>query len=387
MLTLKYKPKKLKDVIGNPKAKDIIKKWADEWASGKRQKPLLLYGPPGVGKTSIAYALANDMEWSVVELNTGNKRNKNSIESVIGEGATMSLFGGYRLILVDDVDQLSGKDDRGAMNAITNIIKNANNPIILTALNYWDQKITPLRSLVQPVEFRKVNSKTIAKHLIKIAEHENIKISEHKIEEIVDNVNGDVRAALNDLEGMTTESRDTQVRVFDVIRTIFKKMDYKKIREAVFNSDVNYDMLLLWILENIPNEYEKPGDISKAYHYLSRADVFRGRIIRQQYWGYLRYVTDLMSCGVAFAKDEPYHKFTKYKFPHYLSLMSKTRATRLHIKSICSKIGEEVHDSAKDIMQYLWLFSTMAKKGMANDLINRYNLDDKDIEFLKKYKG
>lgn len=385
MLTLKYKPKKLKDVIGNNKAKEIVKEWANAWERGERPKPLLLYGPSGVGKTSTAHAIANEMGWTVVELNASNKRSKDRIESVVGEKSTMSLFGGYRLILIDDVDQFSGREDRGAMTAITDIIKHANNPIILTALDYWDQKIAALRGLVQPVEFKRVSTTTIVKHLKYIAEKENIKIDDDMLEQIAENANGDVRAAINDLESMSFGRRDVELKVFDVMKNVFKKMDYKKVREAILNSSIDYDLLLLWILENIPNEYEKPLDISKAYYYLSRADVFRGRIIRQQYWGYLRYVNDLMGCGVALAKEQPYHKFTKYRFPHYLSLMAKTRATRSMINSICSKIGKEIHESVRDIKPYLWLFSLMIKTGNKDDLMERYGFTKEEIDFLKKW--
>jgi len=384
MLTEKYKPKKVKDVIGNPKAVEAIKVWAKQWKTGKKQKPLLLHGPPGVGKTSVVYALAHDMNWTVVELNSANKRSKEKIEDIIGESSTVSLWGGYRLILIDDVDQMSGREDRGAMNAVSTIIKEANNPVILTALDYWNQKISSLRKIVEPVEFRKVNSRSIAKYLKTIAKNENIELSESRLEKILENINGDLRAALNDLEGMSSGHRDTEINVFEVMRTIFKKTDYQKIRQTVLNATIDYDLLTLWILENIPNEYEKNNDIARAYNYLSRSDIFRKRIIRQQYWGYLRYVTDLMSCGVAVSKKEPYHKFVRYRFPTYLSKMSRTRSARSNIKSISQKIGKLTHDSTKDVRKYLWLFNKMIKHGGLKEMIQTYDFEKKEIEFLKK---
>jgi replication factor C large subunit len=222
----------------------------------------------------------------------------------------------------------------------------------------------------------------LATYLRTVAEKEDIPLNEQRIEQIIENVNGDVRAGLNDLESLTSEQRDTQINVFEVVRTIFKKTDYKKIRESVFNSSVDYDLLLLWIMENIPNEYEKKSDVADAFYYLSRADIFRGRIVRQQYWGYLRYVSDLMSCGVASAKKEPYYKFVKYSFPHYLSLMAKTKSSRSTIKSICKKIGAQTHDSIRDTQKELWLYSLMIKnKYNLNEL---YGLEKEEIEILKK---
>jgi replication factor C large subunit len=71
----KYRPRTLGDVVGNKKAVQDLRAWAEEWQSGIPEKrAVVLYGPAGIGKTSSAHALARDMDWEVIELNASDQR-------------------------------------------------------------------------------------------------------------------------------------------------------------------------------------------------------------------------------------------------------------------------------------------------------------------------
>ena len=83
-----YRPKSLKDVVGNPKAVKELRDWAMSWEKGKpTDKAVVLKGPPGIGKTSTALALARDMGWGVVEMNASDHRNADSIQKIAIRGA------------------------------------------------------------------------------------------------------------------------------------------------------------------------------------------------------------------------------------------------------------------------------------------------------------
>ena len=129
----KYRPEHLADIVGNTTAVRLMADWARSWTS--RSKPLILYGKPGIGKTSSVYALARDMSWDVIELNASDQRTAAVIERIAGTGSTTaSLTGSSRkLIVMDEADNLQGTADRGGAKAIIECIKNARQPMILIA--------------------------------------------------------------------------------------------------------------------------------------------------------------------------------------------------------------------------------------------------------------
>ena len=89
----KYAPQSLADVVGNEKIKDQIETWASRWLAGEAQKPLLLVGPPGVGKTTIAHLVGKEYFSETIEVNASDKRSYDLIQRTVGESSkTRSLF-------------------------------------------------------------------------------------------------------------------------------------------------------------------------------------------------------------------------------------------------------------------------------------------------------
>ena len=114
--TERHRPSSERHLEGNEVQRRKIRAWLDEWKNGTpRKKALLLVGPPGVGKTSVARAIAQDMGWNVIELNASDARNAAAIRKVATQGSThRSLFHNPNekkqrtLVLLDEVDHLSG---------------------------------------------------------------------------------------------------------------------------------------------------------------------------------------------------------------------------------------------------------------------------------------
>jgi len=107
--TIKYKPKTSKDVAGNKPAIEKLRDWIESWNKGRPSKAaVLLYGPAGVGKTSVTEALARERGWDLVEINASDKRSGDILAKVAGLASTQStLFSKGRLILLDEVDGIN----------------------------------------------------------------------------------------------------------------------------------------------------------------------------------------------------------------------------------------------------------------------------------------
>ncbi|MCX6802589.1 MAG: AAA family ATPase, partial [Candidatus Diapherotrites archaeon] len=230
--TERFLPKDWNEFVGNSEITERAQAWAKAWNAGKKQKPLLLYGGPGNGKTTLAILLAKTAGWSVFELNASDFRNKDSIERVAGAASQGASFSGKpRLILLDEVDGLQAAD-RGGAGAISQILKESQNPVILTANDiYEDQKLAPIRAQCELLQLKKINYLSIAKRLREICEIEGIKFDHDAIESLARNSSGDFRSALLDLQTLSLKGsvsmkdvesmggREREENIFSTVRT------------------------------------------------------------------------------------------------------------------------------------------------------------------------
>ncbi|MEM2117442.1 MAG: replication factor C large subunit [Candidatus Bathyarchaeia archaeon] len=399
--TLKYKPKSLAEVVGNKESIEKFVEWVKSWEKGvPKKRAAFLYGPPGVGKTVTVEAFANDFKMELVEKNASDYRTEDAVKRFAGLASQFgSLFGGKRIVLLDELDGLTGTADRGGVKAITDIVKTAQCPVVLIANNVYDPRFTNLRVFCLLIEFKKPPAGEVAKHLKRICSLEGIQADENALKFIAQRSEGDVRSAVNDLQALaqgkkrlTYEDvswlgyRDRQDTIFNVLRMILYGKTCVGAKQAADMADIDVDMLFEWIYENAPAHLTDPHDLAKAMDALSMADVYRGRIRLTQDWSFMRYVIDYLTAGVAMARQNTkVHGWIPFKFPERIQMLSRSKAERATQLNIGYKIKRKCHISAvratKEVIPYLRIiFKNNAE--MAAGLAKWFDLDQEMIESL-----
>lgn len=388
--TRKYAPKKVSEIIGQ-KNKEKLKKYIQ-----KGEKAIFLHGPIGTGKTSSVYAIANELNYEVLEINASDKRSKKSLEETL-EGAINqgSLFGKSKIILVDELEALSGRYDRGGKTKIGKLLQKTSFPIVLVAVDAYDRSLKSLRKKSKLVEYKKPSHQDLTHFLSSILEKENVEYEEKALRHLARISGGDVRAALNDLQSVsygskitmdkvkTLSDREKEQEIKDALNIIFKTKNPEISRKAFDNVDANLDDLFLWMQANIPREYTKPKDLSKAFENLALADVFFGRIRRWQYYRFYVYCYDLLTAGISLSKEERYSNTTYKESRRKLTIWIMNRSVQKK-KDIAQKIAMKTHSSQKSIVSNYWPYMHYMLKKQLPELKDYLELEKKEINWIKK---
>ena len=399
--THKYTAKAVKDIIGQDEIVASLKKFIINFSNEKKNSAMI-YGPSGTGKTSSVYAIANDLGYEVIEVNASEFRNAEQINLKVGNAVKQrSLFATGKIILVDEIDGLSGHQDRGGIQAITKLIEESTFPVILTATNPFDNKFSTLRGKSSMMEFAQLDYNSIFRILKKICDNENIKYEDAVLKSLARRSGGDARAAINDLQTLAQEKkeltkesieeladRNRTENIMSALNRIFKTTDLKIAISAFDNVNEDLDQQLLWIDENLPKEYTDPVELAKAYEMLSKADVFNRRIRRWQHYRFLVYINALITAGIASAKQEKNKNLVQYKPTGRILKLWWAGQKAAKKKAIAEKIAEKTHSSKKDIikstMPYLpIMFNNME---MGKKILKELELDEEEAEWIKKQK-
>jgi len=393
--------------VGNSEAISTLEKWLRSWEKGiPKQQAAFLHGSPGVGKTVTVEALANDLAMELIEKNASDYRTKEKISQFAGLASQYKgFFGEKRIILLDEMDGVYGNVDKGAIPAITKIIKNTRCPIILIANDFWDKKFVSFRDKKKYliIEFKKPPASQVLKHLARICVREDIVFEEEALKFIAQRSEGDVRSAMNDLQALAQGKkkltyddvswlayRDRKDVIFNVMRLVLYGKTCDTAKQAVNLADVNLDMLFEWIYENTPHHFNVPSELAKAMEALATADLYRARIRKTNDWKLMRYMIDFMTAGVAMARDKSKPSgWVPFRFPQRIKTLSTSRAERGMKAEIGKKIKRRMHISVaqaqKDVLPYLKVIFE-SNPQMAAGLTEWFSFDEEEVNYIASGK-
>jgi len=305
---LKYQVKTFDDLIVTSEIKKILK-FIDEFKNQKTKKGLLLYGQAGSGKTTTINLLAKKYDFELYELNASDARNKKSIDQTIGDIIKLrSLFSKEKLILIDEVDGASGTKDRGGVSELIKFIKKSKYPLCFTANDKESDKIKALKKVCITIDFENHSKELLVGIGKRIFEEEKINFKEEDLISFIEERNiVDIRGFINDLQSSVFKSkfeinnnlemRNYKKKIDNLLNNIYKLNPIESYKSS-FNTDIKLDDLFLYLEENTPNIYSKAALIN-SFNEISKADIFRGRIMKWQYWRYLVYVNFYLTFAVS----------------------------------------------------------------------------------------
>lgn len=252
-LALKLRPNKLDDIIGQ---KHLVgeDKILRNLVQNKKLFSMILYGKPGIGKTTIAISLVKELGLKYRMLNAVIN-NKKDFDVVVEEA---KMFGGL-VVIMDEIHRLN-KDKQDLLlpylesGIITLIGMTTSNPY---------HKINPaIRSRCQIFELKELNDEDIMYALEKINKNkvlEKIKIDDDVIKQISILSGGDLRYAYNLVEVCYYATKDHHITM-----DILKKINSKPVLFHDKNEDGHYDVISAF------QKSIRGSDVNAALHYLAR---------------------------------------------------------------------------------------------------------------------
>ncbi len=393
--TVKYMPKSLNEIQGQNKALAVIQRFLEDFP---KDKALLIYGPPGTGKTATVYAIAKQYNYELLELNASDFRTEKDVNEKIKNAVMQnSLFGKKKIILVDEIDGISGTYDRGGLNAILKLLEITKFPIFLTANDIWDKKFSELRKKVVLVEYSKLRYTSIKAVLKKICVYEKLECEDDALTQLSIKAGGDLRSAILDLQSLgkkvTVEKvnelydRDREEKIINSLLRIFKTTSEETAMNAFDNVDEDFEKIIFWIEENIPFEYKKPYDLYKAFEVLSKTDILKSYIRRRNHWRFLSYIYYYLTVGIALSKEEKYSGFSRLRPPKRILNMWIANNKRAAMKSLAEKLYKKLHTGKNTLLKeniYYIKFILKNDKELLKKVVEELELEKKEVDWIKK---
>jgi replication factor C large subunit len=385
MWSEKHRPKNISDMVGNEESRSAIVEWFTKWKKGT--KPLLLIGPPGIGKTTIAYLAAKQFGYDLIGLNASDVRSKSQINEILSPVLGNVTILGSPMIFVDEVDGIHGRGDYGGAEALIKILKEPTVPIVLAANTDDSDKMKSIKKVVKIITFRPIPPRLLRVYLENILTKEASKLSPGSLIKVIDKSKGDIRSMINLAQSLVTgfnpqtEKSFESINVEDGVNAFFKAHSMEEARGVLYSMQIEPRKKIDAFYSSIITSKLDSKTLAKHLEVISRADILYGKIMKTQNWRLLRYLNEILI--------ELYQKDDRIRYTQYnLSwpLLNRIRWDGRKIKALSLILAKNLHLSASAVSAIClpYVLLCIKNKKLQLDLEETFgDIIEKEMELIK----
>ena len=338
----KYTPSTMADIIGH---KEPIQQLTQFLQAGRGG--ILIVGPPGIGKTTTVHVVARELGYKVAEHNASDTRSISLLRGMIALGMKRLQ---KEVVVMDEVDGLSGGGERGGIGELADLIRKSHVPIVCIA-NHLPPKLKPLQNACQVIKFHRPVKSTIATALLGITKKEGLTLTKAELETMCETSGNDIRSILNRLQfdGKTTHvggEKDATLRLdlFSATQRLIgnKRLSITEAEDLVY---VDYGMVPLMVQEGyLGASRGSLEDAAAAAEEISFGDLINQRLWRTQDWSLLPHVVhSTVAAARTVQGPAPFQIF-----PQLLGKNSK----RAKHRRLLEEVGRVRHQSVRSLRLY-----------------------------------
>ena len=384
MWSERHRPKSISDMVGNEESRASVMEWFAKWKKGT--KPLLLVGPPGIGKTTMAFLAARQFGYDMIGLNASDVRSKSRINEILTPVLGNVSVLGVPMIFVDEVDGIHGRGDYGGAAALVDILKEPTVPIVLAANDDSSDKMKNIKKAAKTVPFKRIPPRLLRMYLQSILKKEGAQLGPGSLISVIDRSRGDIRSMINLAQSFVTgfnpqtETSFENVSAEEGVNAFFKANSTEEARAVLYAMQIDpREKIGAFYSSIITSDLDPPA--LKAYlNVISEADVLYGKIIRTQNWRLLRYLNDIL---IRLYQNDDRIRYSQYNLSW--PLLNRIRWDGAKIKSLTSLLARKIHmsSSAAAALCLPYVLLCIKNNALKLDLEETYgDIIQKEIESL-----
>lgn len=297
----KYRPHTIEDCI----LPDRLKKVFSEFIKNGEFQHLLLSGPAGCGKTTVAKALCEELGLNHLFINASDERGVDTLRNKVkGYASTVSLTGGRKVIIMDEADYLTPEAQAAFRGTIEEFGSNCS---FIFTCNFKAKIMEALHSRCAVVDFalkgdeKAKMASLMFKRIVNILSQEGIEYDKQVVIKVVEKYFPDYRRTLNELQRHSVSGTidagilpqlDSVRSLAELIRSL-KEKDFSTMRKwVVTNSDIDISRIFRSVYDGL-NEYLKPESIPQAIVTLAKYQ-YQAAFVADQELNLVACLTEIM---------------------------------------------------------------------------------------------